>query len=81
MHDAHELDHHAARPGDWLQARGLHGEPGRVGEIVEVLGRPGHQRYRVKWDERHESIVFPADGVSITRKAPRGGRSAIGTSP
>lgn len=81
MHDAHELDHHAARPGDWLQARGLHGEPGRVGEIVEVLGRPGHQRYRVKWDERHESIVFPADGVSITRKAPRTGRSAIGTSP
>lgn len=81
MDVAHEHGHQVPRPGDWLQARGLHGEPGRVGEIVEVLGRPGHRRYRVKWDERHESIVFPADGVTITRKAPGIGRSTIGASP
>ena len=33
--------------------------------IVEVLGRPGHEHYQVRWDEQHESIVFPADGVRI----------------
>jgi hypothetical protein len=69
------------RAGDWLQARGLHGETGRVGEILEVLGRPGHRRYRVKWDERHESIVFPADGVSITHAARHRGGPAAADSP
>jgi len=54
-----------ARVGDWLEARGIHGETARRGEILEVLGKPGHQRFRVRWDEHHESIVFPADGVSV----------------
>lgn len=54
-----------AQPGDWLEARGIHGETPRRGEILEVIGRPGHHRYRVKWDEQHESIVFPADGVRV----------------
>jgi hypothetical protein len=39
---------------------------------VEVLGGQGHEHYRVRWDERHESIVYPADGVSIVRRARRG---------
>lgn len=51
--------------GDWLETRGIHGEPARRGEIVEVLGQPGHEHYRVRWDDRHESIVFPADGVNV----------------
>lgn len=63
-----------ARPGDILQARGIHGESPRRGEILEVLGESGHERYRVRWEDRHESIVFPADGVSITRPAPRSHR-------
>jgi hypothetical protein len=55
-----------ARPGDWLEVRGLPGYGTRRGEIVEVLGEPGHQRYRVRWDEQHESIFFPAsDGVHV----------------
>lgn len=37
----------------------------RRGEIVEVLGRPGHERYRVRWKDEHESIHFPADGTRI----------------
>jgi len=56
-----------ARVGDWLEAHGIHGEPARRGQIVEILGGPGHEHYRVRWDERRESIVFPADGVSIVR--------------
>lgn len=54
-----------AQPGDWIEARGIHGEPPRRGEILEIIGREGHERYRVRWDEQHESIVFPADGVGV----------------
>jgi hypothetical protein len=53
------------RVGDWIEARGLHGQPTRRAEIIELLGRDRHQRYRVRWDETHESIVYPADGIMI----------------
>ncbi|MBI5105467.1 MAG: DUF1918 domain-containing protein [Solirubrobacterales bacterium] len=58
-----------ARVGDRLETRGLHGQAARSGEILEVVGEPGHHRYRVRWDDGHESIVFPADGVSVVRAA------------
>jgi len=60
-----------ARVGDWIETRGLPGQPSRRGEIVEVLGAPGHEHYRVRWDERHESIVYPADGVMVIAKSGR----------
>jgi len=62
-----------AQVGDWIEARGLYGQPPRRGEVVEVLGVDRHMRYRVRWDEQHESIVYPADGVLIiprTRQKP-----------
>ncbi len=58
----------AASVGDVLETRGIHGESARRGEILEILGEPGHEHYRVQWDEQHESIVYPADGVQIIRK-------------
>jgi hypothetical protein len=57
------------RVGDRVEVRGVHGEPARCGEIVELLGEVGHERYRVRWDAGHESIVYPADGVSIGHPA------------
>jgi len=60
-----------AHVGDWLEARGIHGEPARRGQIVEILGEAGHEHYRVHWDEQHESIVYPADGVEIIHKRSR----------
>jgi hypothetical protein len=54
-----------AHVGDWIEARGIHGEAARRGQIVELLGRPGHEHYRVRWDEKHESILYPADGVVV----------------
>lgn len=51
--------------GDLIEVRGIYGQPPRRGEIVELLGRDRHRRYRVRWDERHESIVYPADGVIV----------------
>ena len=57
--------HGGAQPGDWLEARGIHGEPARRGQIVELLGGPGHEHFQVRWNEEHESIVFPSEGVRI----------------
>jgi hypothetical protein len=55
--------------GDLIEARGLYGQRPRRGEIVEVLGRSKHPRYRVRWDENHVSILYPSDGVIVV---PRG---------
>ncbi len=61
----------AAGVGDVLETRGIHGEAARRGEILEILGEPGHEHYRVRWDEQHESIVYPADGVQVIHKKNR----------
>ena len=61
--------------GDQIEARGLHGRPSRRGTVVELLGSAGHQHYRVRWDDQHESIVYPSDGVIITE--PAIGRGAL----
>ena len=59
-----------ARVGDWVECRGIHGEPPRRGrDRLEILGRPGHAHFRVRWDEQHGSIVLPADAVSVVRHA------------
>jgi hypothetical protein len=55
----------AGHVGDWIEARGLYGQPARRGQIIGLIGRERHERYRVRWDEKHESIVYPADGVVI----------------
>jgi len=60
-----------AHVGDWLQTRAIHGGPGRSGEVVAVLGESGHEHYRVRWDEQHESILYPADGVDVVTPARR----------
>jgi uncharacterized protein DUF1918 len=57
---------HTPTVGDWIETRGLPGKPSRRGEIVEVLGAGDRVHFRVRWDERHESIVYPADGVIVT---------------
>jgi hypothetical protein len=65
----------SARVGDWIEARGIYGQPPRRGQIIEQLGRGRHERYRVRWDEKHESILYPADGVVIVPR-PRRARHA-----
>jgi hypothetical protein len=60
-----------AHVGDWIEARGLYGQPPRRGQIIELLGSARHERYRVRWDEKHESILYPADGVVIIPRRRR----------
>jgi hypothetical protein len=61
-----------ARPGDRVVIhRHSVGEHERTGLILEVLGTPGHERYRVRWDEEHESVFYPGSDVTIRRGESR----------
>jgi Domain of unknown function (DUF1918) len=61
----------AARPGDWLQVHVIGGGPPRRGQVIEVLGRESRPRYRVRWDEKHESIHYPGGGTIVERRSRR----------
>ena len=41
------------------------GEKPRTGEILEVIGEPGHEHYRVRWEDGHESIFYPSSDATI----------------
>jgi hypothetical protein len=57
-----------ARPGDRLVIRGHHqGEQQRDGEILKVLGDGGAPPYLVRWEDGHESEVFPGSDTFIQR--------------
>lgn len=44
-----------------------------MGEILEIRGDPEHERYRIRWEDGHESIFHPADGdATIHHYAPHG---------
>ena len=58
----------AAQTGDWLEVHGIPGKPPRRGQVIEVLGRAGHEHYRVRWDEEHESLHFPAQGTIVVQQ-------------
>ena len=47
------------------------GEPARLGEILEVVGEPVHERYRVVWEDGHESLLYPGHGAHLhVRRTP-----------
>lgn len=55
-----------AQVGDLLVIHGHRlGQPGRTGEILEVLGEPGHEHYKVRWEDGRESIFTPGGDASI----------------
>jgi len=64
----HQQQRHGRR-GDWVEVRGIRGQNAKHGQIIEVLGRGQHTHYRVRWDEQHESILYPSDGVIIHRSS------------
>jgi [lysine-biosynthesis-protein LysW]--L-2-aminoadipate ligase len=67
-----------ARPGDVIEITGhAVGDAPRLAEIVEVLGDAGHEHFRVRWEDGHESIFFPGEDARIVRPSrPRGKRAA-----
>ena len=61
-----------ASRGDWIVVHPhTLGEHEQAGLILEVLGEPGTERYRVRWDEEHESIFYPGSDATIRRVVSR----------
>lgn len=59
----------SGKVGARIDVHEIGGNVKREGEIVEVLGSPAHEHYRVRWTDGHESIHYPADGTRIFPKA------------
>jgi Ala-tRNA(Pro) deacylase len=67
--------HARVEPGDVVEvSRRRLGESPRLGEVLEVIGRP-NPRYRVRWEDGHESILYPGETTTI-RERPRSTRAA-----
>jgi hypothetical protein len=54
----------AFAPGDHVLAEAKSTErAARHGVVEEVVHGDPHPRYRIRWDDGHESIYTPADGA------------------
>jgi len=51
------------------------GEPVRKAEILEVIGEPGHEHFRVRWDDGRESLFYPSSDA-LVRPGRRGSEAA-----
>lgn len=71
--DSHE-GRLAAQAGDWIEVDAAGGTPPRCGLVLEVLGEGRHAHFRVRWDEEHVSLFYPAErGFTVRRGAARAG--------
>jgi Domain of unknown function (DUF1918) len=41
------------------------GEAERTGEVLEVLGEPGHEHFRVRWEDGHESVFYRSSDAVV----------------
>jgi hypothetical protein len=63
----HVLHAHA---GDVIVVEGhRQGEARRIAEVLQVLGSGEHQRYRVRWDDGHESVLYPGSDATVHHSA------------
>jgi hypothetical protein len=65
-----------ARAGDEIVVSGHSvGTSERKATIVEILGEQGHERFRVRWEDGHESILSPGEDAVLRRPKARRARS------
>jgi hypothetical protein len=63
----------AFSPGDCVLAEAESTERApRRGVVEEVLRDDPHPRYRIRWNDGHESIYTPADGALRRDESARG---------
>ena len=61
-----------ARAGDLVTVEGHKvGDARRLGTVLEVLGEPGHEHYRVCWEDGRETVFYPSSDATF--KAARKG--------
>jgi hypothetical protein len=54
------------KPGDTIEIEAHHvGEAHRRGEILEVIGEPGHEHYRVRWEDGSETVYYPSSDARV----------------
>ena len=54
------------KPGDRVVVEAHRvGQAHRTGEILEVLGEPGQEHFRVRWEDGAETIFYPSDDARI----------------
>jgi hypothetical protein len=57
---------HRAQAGDVVEITGHRvGNAPRMGEILEVLGEPEEQHFRVRWEDGHESLFYPSSDAVV----------------
>ncbi|OGN86834.1 MAG: hypothetical protein A2X23_02285 [Chloroflexi bacterium GWC2_73_18] len=62
----------AAKVGDRIVVESEKvGQAAREGEILEVVEAPYGTKYRVRWDDGHESTFRPSAGSARTVPRPR----------
>lgn len=67
----------APRVGDMFVISGHRvGEPERTGEILELLGEPGHQHFRVRWDDGRETLFYPGSDAIVRHSYRRASTKA-----
>lgn len=59
----------APQPGDWIEVPPVGGGPLQRGQILDVLGRPDHQRLRVRWDDDRVTIHYPSSREHVIPRA------------
>ena len=68
--------------GDVIGASPTHvGDSRRVGEILEVLGMPGHGHFRVRWEDGHESLFYPGTHGGVVRRTKPATKPSSSASP
>lgn len=50
------------------------GTPTRMGEILEVIEGEAAIRFRVRWEDGHETVLSPSGGSARIEPAHRAGR-------
>lgn len=61
------------KPGDVIIVEApTAGDPHRTGEILRVLGEPGHPHFEVRWDDGRETIFYPSGETALRHATPRG---------
>ncbi|MET0727793.1 MAG: dsRBD fold-containing protein [Acidimicrobiales bacterium] len=59
-----------AQVGDRVVVEGHHvGAPRRAGTVVEALGVSASARYRVQWDDGHETVFCPGSDARVERRS------------
>lgn len=67
--DGHADASHVPGAGDWIDVGAAGDGSPRRGMILEVLGEGRHMHFRVRWDEEHVSLFYPAERHFVVHPA------------